>query len=98
MSSEESQFLNLRNLPGRFTVQQTGWYLGFPMREIPNLTRARLLRPAGRPTIKATKVYAYPYLRRLHEDERWMNRASDIIYGQMRVKHQTAKAKKRRRS
>lgn len=87
MNSEKLEFLNLRHLPGRFTVQETAWYLGFAAQDIPCLTKARLLKPAGKPGHKATKNYSLAHLRRLRESEPWINKASDTMYGHWRAKY-----------
>jgi len=80
MNPERLQFLNLRHLPARLNAEETGWYLGFTTREIPHLTRARLLKPLGSPKRFAHKFYATVRLRRLREDERWLNKASETIF------------------
>ena len=98
MNSDQVAFLSLLHLPGRFTVQQTAWYLGFPAREIPSLARAKLLKPAGRPGPKATKVYSYPLLRRLKESERWVEKASAHIYRGTERKNRKARMKRKRNS
>jgi hypothetical protein len=98
MNPEQVAFLSLLHLPGRFTVEQTAWYLGFPAREIPSLARARLLKPAGRPGSKASKVYSYPLLRRLKNSDRWIERASALIYRATERKNQKARGKRKRKS
>jgi len=98
MNEEQVQFLRLLHLPGRFTVQQTAWYLGFPVREIPFLTRKKLLKPAGKPSRKATKLYSYPDLRRLRDNERWMEKASSIIFRNTERKNRAARTRRKRKS
>jgi hypothetical protein len=97
MNSEQVAFLSLLHLPGRFTVQQTAWYLGFPAREIPSLARAKLLKPAGKPGPKATKVYSYPLLRRLRDNDRWMEKASSLVYRATEHKNRKARIKHKRK-
>lgn len=80
MNPERLQFLNLRHLPGRLNAEETGWYLGFTTREIPPLTKARLLKPLGNPSRFSHKFYATVDLRRVHEDPRWLNKASAIVF------------------
>ena len=98
MNPEQATFLNLLHLPGRFTVQQAAWYLGFPMREIPHLARARLLKPAGKPGPKATKLYSYPELRRLRESKGWIEKASSLVYRATEHKNQKMRGKRKRKS
>jgi hypothetical protein len=98
MNDDQVQFLSLLHLPGQFTVLQTSWYLGFPFREIPFLTRTKVLKPAGRPTRKATKLYNYCLLRRLRNNERWMNRATSAIYRHTEHKNRKSRTKRKRRS
>jgi hypothetical protein len=80
MNPERQQFLNLRNIPARLNAQETAWYLGFNTTEIPHLTKARLLKPLGNPNRCTTKFYATVRLRRLREDEPWLNRACATIF------------------
>jgi hypothetical protein len=98
MNPEQVAFLSLLHLPGRFTVQQTAWYLGFAAREIPSLARAKLLKPAGRPGPKATKVYSYPLLRRLRDNDRWVEKASAVLYRGTEHKNRKARMKRKRNS
>ena len=74
------QFLNLQNLPARLNAEETGWYLGFSAREIPPLTKARMLKPLGNPNRFSHKFYATVDLRRVRDDTRWLNKASAIVF------------------
>jgi hypothetical protein len=98
MNDEQFQFLRLLHLPGRFTVQQTGWYLGFPEDGIPYLTRIKLLVPAGDPGPKAIKLYLYSDLVRLRINRRWMNTASSRLYRHRENKNVKAYTKRKRKS
>jgi hypothetical protein len=80
MNPERLQFLNLRHLPARFRVDETAWYLGFEPHEIPILTKARLLKPLGKPSPTATKFYSMVGLRRLRENESWLHKASETLF------------------
>jgi hypothetical protein len=95
MNSEKLEFLNLRHLPGRFNVQEAAWYLGFSAQDIPCLNKARLLKPAGKPGPKASKIYSLAQLRRLRESEPWINKATDTMYRHWRAKH-SKQGKKRK--
>jgi hypothetical protein len=86
------------HLPGQFDVVQTSWYLGFPVRVIPFLTRRKLLKPAGRPSRKATKLYNYTLLRRLRDNERWMDRATSAVYRHTEHKNRKARTRRKRKS
>lgn len=96
MNPERQQFLSLRHLPARLSVEETGWFLGFATHEIPKLTKAKLLRPLGQPGASATKVYSMVRLRRLRDNEVWLTKASDAMYSYWQERNQ--KEKKRRRS
>jgi len=80
MNPERQQFLNLRNIPARLNAEETAWYLGFNIKEIPHLTKARLLKPLGNPNRCTTKYYATARLRRLRENELWLNKACATIF------------------
>jgi hypothetical protein len=97
MHPEKFQFLNLKHLPGRFTVQETAWYMGFSEDDVPQLTKAKLLKTTGRPSEKATKFYAYADLCRLHDTTPWMHKASDTMYRHWQSKHRKHKRKPKRK-
>ncbi len=95
MNPEKFQFLSLRHLPGRFTVQEAAWYLGFSVQDIPCLTKAKLLKAAGKPGPKATKIYSLARLRRLRDNELWINKASDKMYTFWQEKNRQRKKKRK---
>jgi hypothetical protein len=80
MNPERHQFLCLRHLPARLSVEEAAWYLGFSPHEIPCLTKAKLLKPLGQPGVSATKLYSLCQLQHLREDPAWLSKASDAIY------------------
>ena len=79
MNPERQKFLSLTHLPARLNPEETGWYLAFKTKEIPRLTRAKLLIPLGNPGHAATKYYAEIELRRLRNDIAWLHKATEII-------------------
>jgi len=79
MNSDQNHFLNLRHHPARLNAIEAGWYLGFTTKEIPHLTKVGLLKALGSPSRFSTKYYATVRLRRLRDDEKWLNRASAAI-------------------
>lgn len=95
MDPEMQQFLSLQHLPARLNVDQAGWLLGFNTHEIPKLTKAKLLQPLGHPGPTATKVYSMVKLRRLRENEVWLNKASDAMYSYWQRRNQQAKKRKK---
>jgi hypothetical protein len=58
MNNEPRELLNLRNLPARLEIQETGWYLGFAPHAIPILIGAGLLKPLGHPPRNGVKYFA----------------------------------------
>jgi hypothetical protein len=80
MNPDRQQFLSLRHLPGRLSVEEAAWYLGFSPHEIPRLTKAKLLKPLGAPGVSATKLYSLTQLQRLRDDAVWLSKASDTMY------------------
>jgi hypothetical protein len=91
MSEAKAKFLACRHLPARLTVIETSWYLGFSENDIPVLASHRLLKPVGSPTQNSTKYYALKDLKKLHEDLRWINRASVTLYHYWQLKNETRK-------
>jgi hypothetical protein len=80
MHQDRREFLSLRHLPGRLNVEEAAWYLGFSTQEIPRLTKKQLLKPLGKPSSQATKVYSLVHLRRLRESEPWLHKASEALF------------------
>ena len=74
-----SNFLLLRRLPARLTLDQTAWYLGFGSHEISVLIAAKLLKPLGRPASNGQKYFASCELERLRNDPDWLSRASERV-------------------
>ena len=95
MNPERQQFLSLRHLPARLSVEEAAWYLGFSPHEIPKLTKAKLLKPLGNPGVSATKLYATNELRDLCNNAAWLSKASDAVYSYWQQRN--AKKDKRRR-
>jgi hypothetical protein len=98
MDQEQRHFLSLLHLPARFSVEQTAWYLAFSPEDIPRLIKAGLLKPAGDPGPKATKVFPLARLRRLRENEPWIHKASRTIYSTRRLKNRKRGKKQKRLS
>jgi hypothetical protein len=93
MNPDRHQFLNLRHLPGRLSVEETAWYLGFSPHEIPCLTKAKLLKPLGQPGTSATKLYSLSQLQRLRDDAAWLAKASDTMYKFWQERNRNGKRK-----
>jgi len=73
------QFLNLSRLPGRLTVQESAWLLGFKPHDIPVLVRHRLLQPLGAPAKNGEKHFPAAQLERLSMDFGWMDLATATL-------------------
>jgi hypothetical protein len=73
------QFLNLSRLPGRLTVQESAWLLGFKAHDIPVLVRHRLLQPLGAPAKNGEKHFPAAQLERLSKDFGWMDLATATL-------------------
>src|ERR1700733_1203611 len=79
MSSQELQFLNLRNLPARLNAEEAAYLLGFKSHEIPVLISGGLLKPLGNPPMNGVKYFATVTLEELRSDTKWLTRASARI-------------------
>jgi hypothetical protein len=73
------QFLNLSRLPGRLTVQESAWLLGFKAHDLPVLVRHRLLQPLGAPAKNGEKHFPAAQLERLSKDFGWMDVATATL-------------------
>ncbi len=87
MNPEQRTFLSLVQLPGRLTVQQAAFYLGFSETDIMVLVEAGLLRPLGTPPRNGVKYFSAAVLEQFRGDQKFLSRASDAIYRHWRVKN-----------
>ena len=87
MNPQREQFLNLKATPARLTAEEAAWYLGFGPHEIPILVANGLLRPLGRPPANGLKYFSTATLTELHQDVKWLTRASDVIVEHWRYKN-----------
>lgn len=95
MTPAQLSFLNLRNFPARFSVQETAWYLGYEAAAIPILVARRMLAPLGNPPPNAMKHFHMAELEELRRDKRWFVRAEDALYHHWQSKN--ARCRDRRR-
>lgn len=79
MKQEQQEFLTLRIVPARLTVQEASWFLGFSQHEIPVLMADGLLKPLGRPPRNGLKYFASAELEERRRDIKWLAKASDAI-------------------
>ncbi|MFO1511496.1 MAG: hypothetical protein U1F83_01050 [Verrucomicrobiota bacterium] len=87
MNQDVREFLNLIMKPGRVTMEQASWLLGFNEHEIPILMAKGLLRPLGHPAHNGQKFFLAATLEDLRRDEKWFSRASDAVVEYWRYKN-----------
>jgi hypothetical protein len=87
MDPQREKFLNLKATPARLTAEEAAWYLGFGHHEIPILVANGLLKPLGRPPANGLKYFSTATLTELHQDVKWLTRASDVIVEHWRDKN-----------
>ncbi len=80
MAPDQIELLSLRMLPGRLTLEQTAWLLGFREHDVPVLTASGLLKPLGNPPSNGLKYFAASDIERLRADPTWLHRASACLY------------------
>jgi len=83
------QFLNLSRLPGRLTVQESAWLLGFKAHDIPVLVCHRLLQPMGTPAQNGEKYYSAAQLERLSKDFGWLDLATATLTNYWKAKNES---------
>lgn len=91
MSSQELQFLNLRNIPARLNVEEVAFLLGFSAHDIPILVTGGLLKPLGRPPNNGVKYFATVVIEENRKDSKWLAQASDYLVKHWRTKNQNKK-------
>ena len=89
MSPEQTTLLNLTDKPGRFNSEQAGQYLGFNTKEISLLVSNGMLKPLGKPRRNSVKYFAFVELKLLHDDPKWLSRATETIQTVWRSKNET---------
>jgi len=87
MSPDQRDFLNLRHLPARLSVEQTAQLLGFQAHDIPLLTAKGFLHPLGRPRANSTRWFAAAQVSRLAVDEKRLSRACEALQNHWRIKN-----------
>ncbi len=85
MSPEKLQFFSLRFLPGRLTVAETAWYLGFSEHDINVLVGHEMLTPLGRPAPNCTKYFVAAELEKIRSNRQWNDRATALLTHHWRV-------------
>jgi hypothetical protein len=89
MSKDRLEFLSLRVLPARLSVEEAGWYLGFSLHEISMLISDGLLKPLGRPPRNGQKYFSSTELEEFRRDIKWMAKASDAIVAYWRRRNKS---------
>jgi hypothetical protein len=87
MNPDLKEFLNMAARPGRVTMEQAAWLLGFSEHEIPILMAKGLLKPLGHPAHNGQKFFLTATLEDLRRDEKWFGKASDAVVEYWRYKN-----------
>lgn len=73
--------------PARLNPEQAARILGFQPHDIPVLVAADLLEPLGKPAGNAVKYFAAVKVFALCYEEKWLNKATDVVYGHWKTKN-----------
>lgn len=92
MNPHKQEFLNLKTMPARLSMEETAWYLGFSPHDIPILNAVGLLKPLGHPATSGTKFFATIVVDELRRDPKWLARATDAIVDYWKNKNARKKA------
>jgi hypothetical protein len=74
-------------LQARLNVEQTAKVLGFSVHDIPILCHYGFLKPLGNPAPNAPKYFSSSSLKKVAENEGWLNKATETIYEYWRGKN-----------
>ncbi len=77
--NKPTTLLNLRHLPARVDYQGAAWILNFDVVAIRALVDLGYLKPLGNPRGSEHKYFATCTLRKLADDEKWLNEASRAV-------------------
>jgi hypothetical protein len=94
MNPERRDFLNLLSPPGRSSVAETAWKLGFDADHITILVSAGLLKPLGNPPPGSMKFFFTADIEQKKNDLKWMTKATELI--RLKVKDKNERAAKNR--
>jgi len=94
MDKERFEFMTLRRVPGRLTMQEASWHLGFSLTDMTILVGVRLLKPLGNPAPNAIRFFARPDLDELVNDAKWLDRACAALGRHWRVRNERLTGKK----
>lgn len=75
----QNRLLNAIRLPARLSVPDVAILLGFSEKDIPELVKAKLLLPLGKPVRNATKYFATQHIDACANDPKWLARATDAM-------------------
>ena len=90
MNPERKDFLNLRSPPGRISVPEAAWKLGFEPDHIFILVSEKLLKPLGDPPPGAMKYFLWTDIEEKKNDKRWMAKASELVRTKIKDKNERA--------
>ena len=79
VNDQVRDFLNLANLPSRFTKEQAAAYLGFDPDQINILINEGLLKPLGKPAENGPKFFAKIDLDNVKNDRQWLSKATEAV-------------------
>jgi hypothetical protein len=94
MNPERRDFLNLRSPPGRVSVPEAAWKLGFEPDHVFILLNAGVLKPLGHPPTGAMRYFMWTEIEQKKNDARWMAKACEIV--RLAIKDKNERAAKTR--
>lgn len=86
-SSADTCFDDAQVPPARLDAAQAARILGFQPHDIPVLVAADLLEPLGKPAYSAVKYFAAVKVLALCYEEKWLHKATDVVYGHWKTKN-----------
>lgn len=87
MDQQREKFLNLKDKPARLSAEETAWYLGFAIHDIPVLVAKGLLKPLGHPRANSIKFFAFTVLEHHRHDPKWLANATNTIANYWQTKN-----------
>lgn len=92
---EPRQILHVLRLPARLTVEEAAVLLGFHEEAIGVLTKAKMLEPLGGHAPGAQRMFAAVEVQRLHNDVKWLSKATRLLRDHFQLKNRRQKDKTR---
>jgi hypothetical protein len=90
---EPKLILHVLRLPARLNAEEAAVLLGFHEEAIGILVKAKMLEPLGGHAPGAQRMFAAVEIQRLHNDVKWLSKATRLLREHFQLKNRRQKGK-----